>query len=73
MTDHAMAAQRAAEEWLAELDECLYAEESEEEVEWPEKLLAPYDGCDTCRVRETLNAAYPHLEKMFREDQQEEP
>lgn len=54
-------AQRAAEDWLGELDVCLLAELDGEEVEWPAGLLTPYDGCDTCRVRETLMAAEAHM------------
>ena len=68
MTDHGAAAQKAAEEWLNLLEGCRMAEDDGEEVDWPADLLAPYDGCVTCQVRETLRAAAPHLERGFRED-----
>ena len=68
MTDHGAEAQRAAEAWLLRLEECRHAEDDGEVVEWPTDLLAPYCGCETCQVRETLRAAAPHLERGFRED-----
>lgn len=61
--DHAMAAQRAAEEHL----EACWAYENGDGPE-PEDLIAPFCGCMTCEVREVLNAAYPHLHRMWEED-----
>lgn len=56
--DAGEAAQRAAE---AHLDACQAAEfgeeNGEENVESP--AVAPYCGCTTCDVRETLAAAWP--------------
>jgi len=68
--DHLYLAQRAAEKHIAALDEALYAEDSGEQVEWPESL-APYCGCETCRVREILYAAWPHLQRAADEDRQQ--
>jgi len=69
--DHAHEAQRAAEARLEELERCLLLEldgEDPDAIPWPEDMQAPYDGCSTCQVRETLAAAYPHLERLIRED-----
>lgn len=57
-------AQRVAEEHLVAVWEAHHAEEGCEDgvggVESP--ASAPFDGCDTCQVRETLYAGWPVLE-----------
>lgn len=59
------AMQRDAEQRLAACQEALFAEENGEEIaEYP--ACAPYDGCDTCIVREVLDAAWPHLTQLVR-------
>lgn len=70
--DHGQEAQRAAEAHLEALDMALEAEyqidvdqatderEGHPEVEWPDSA-GPYCGCQTCVIRETLWAAWPHL------------
>lgn len=65
MTDHAHDAQQAAEHHL----EACYAllNDEEEEAEGPE-TLAPFCGCFTCQVRETLHAAWPHLRALALEE-----
>ena len=65
--DHFLEAQRAAEKRLAYCSILLYEEEdvSPSEVSKP---IAPYCGCDTCVVREVLDAAWPHLLDAFRGD-----
>ena len=45
--------------WEAEFDE-------DADVENP--ASSPYCGCETCIVREVLYAAYPALEKHFKEN-----
>lgn len=62
MTDHAANAQQAAEKHL----EACWASLDDPELE-PE-TLAPYCGCLTCEVRETLHAAAPHLALLFAEE-----
>lgn len=66
MTDHAQAAQRAAEEHLLACWESLDNEEVEPET------AAPFCGCMTCEVRETLWAAYPQLQAMALADAADE-
>jgi len=60
-------AQRAAEEHL---EEC-WASLDDEELE-PE-TMAPFCGCFTCQVRETLHAAMPYLRAMIRAEGEERP
>lgn len=64
MTDHAAAAQAAAEEHL---EACWTHLHDEEQVPEPD-TAAPFCGCLTCEVRETLHAAYPHLRAMWEEE-----
>jgi hypothetical protein len=55
-------AQRAAEARLAYCGELLYADENpDQSIRAPgedEEPCGPYDGCDTCIVREVLDAAW---------------
>lgn len=70
---HCLDAQRAAEkhlaacdDYMAELDECganLSAIEELVQRLGPDPALGPYCGCLTCQIRETLFAAWPHVEK----------
>jgi hypothetical protein len=53
-------AQQAAEDHLAACEAALWREEEGEDG--PESPAhAPYDGCDTCMVREVLAAVWPIL------------
>lgn len=56
-------AQQVAEEHLAACLEAFDAESMGEDVEWPD-IRAPFDGCLTCQVRETLHAAMPILREI---------
>jgi hypothetical protein len=62
------AAQKAAEHRLAVANEMLWADEEgeREDVDRPEwdELAGPFCGCDTCIVREILDAAWPHLQTL---------
>ncbi len=53
-------AHQAAEKHLEACWEALDAESEGEVVDWPE-TIAPFCGCLTCQVRETLSAAWPLL------------
>jgi len=64
MTDHAIAAQEAAEQHLTACWEYLNDDGPEPDT------LGPFCGCLTCEVRETLHAAYPHLHKLWEEEGQ---
>ena len=60
--DHVTLAQQAAEKRLAYCNFLLYEEEDPEP--WEGEVSEPvgaYCGCDTCVVREVLDAAWPHL------------
>ena len=59
MRDFGYEAQRAAEAHLDACMEALDEQEHGEDVESP--ASAPFDGCDTCCVREVLFAAWPIL------------
>lgn len=63
----AQQAQSAAEEHLERLALCLMQEDTiegqEDEIIWPE-TAAPYCGCTTCDVRESLWIAYPFLKQI---------
>ena len=58
MNDFGLVAQRAAEARLELMEELLGLECVGEKPEWPDDMLAPYCGCLTCQVRETLQAAW---------------
>lgn len=57
--DYGLLAQRAAERRIAgAMEAFLQEQESDpEDVVWPDDLAGPFDGCDTCHVREVLHAA----------------
>lgn len=62
------AAQRAAEIRLAAASDMLFHDEEGEpdgldHPEWDE-VSAPYCGCDTCIVREVIDAAWPYLKQL---------
>lgn len=64
-------AQEAGERRLAYCSAVLFGEENDEEM--PEELAgeqiaAPYCGCDTCVVREVLDAAWQVLLAMRKEE-----
>jgi hypothetical protein len=56
-------AQRIAAEHVARCDDAMFAADQGEEVVSPASTL--YDGCDTCVIRETLHAIWPHLERAL--------
>jgi hypothetical protein len=58
MNLHEQLAQAAAERRLAYCNAVMYADEDD----------APYCGCDTCIVREVLDAAWPHMLALAREE-----
>lgn len=55
------AMQQAAELRLAACQEALYEEEGA-----ATPSIAPFCGCDTCVVREVLDAAWPHMLALAR-------
>ena len=66
--DWGIEAQRAAETRLAQCmdafwhhEECMDPECGDHPID---PSSAPFDACDTCIVREVLDAAYPYLEKI---------
>jgi len=59
--DYGYEAHQTAKARWQQLDEALYVDEYGGEPEWPEDLVAPYDGCEDCVVREILHAAWPIL------------
>jgi hypothetical protein len=61
VTDHALAAQQAAEKRLVELWDAYDDEDYD--------TLGLFCGCTTCVVREVLEAAYPHLERLWESEQ----
>ena len=65
--DHGFEAQQAAECRLEACRAALEAHDSGDAEEmrrypWPDNLTAPFCGCTTCEVRETLFAAWPIFE-----------
>lgn len=61
-------AQQAAEDHLDALDEALGLQEDGASIDWSAyDAAAPYCGCRTCTVRETLHAAWPVLKIAFGE------
>jgi hypothetical protein len=63
MRDYEYEAHKAAEAHLAALGEALdLEEEGEPNVVWPDSA-GPYDGCQTCEIRETLYAAWPIMQE----------
>ena len=61
MSDSLVAAQEAAERRLAACNEALFDDELADEA------CGAYCGCDTCVVREVLDAAFPHIERYVLE------
>lgn len=59
-------AQRAAEQRLATCTEMLWDETDDDGRDRPEwdDISAPYCGCDTCIVREVIDAAWPYLKQL---------
>ena len=62
------AAQQAAEMRLADATAMLFYDEFADEPgpgrpEWSE-ISAPFCGCDTCIVREVIDAAWPYLKQL---------
>lgn len=66
MSELERAAQKAAEERLAYCCSTLDGEEDLLEADDPRAPCAPFCGCDTCIVREVLDAAWPHLMEVAR-------
>jgi len=68
MDDPGWAAHQAAEKHMAKVWAAFYAEEEAEDgvdsIESP--AIAPFCGCETCVIRETLAAAWPVIEEYFR-------
>jgi hypothetical protein len=56
------AAQRDAERRLGALMELVYEDAEYDDPRWDGiEQAGPFCGCDTCQIRETLSAAWPHL------------
>lgn len=70
MVDLDVEAQRAAEKRLEVANEWLWLDEEGEfagdhdGARVGPELAGPYCGCDTCLVREVLDAAWPHLYRL---------
>lgn len=61
--DWGMRMQEAAELYMAAVaDAYLREEEGQQDVHSP--AVAPYDGCDTCTIREVLAGAWPVIVEM---------
>jgi len=56
-------AQQAAELRLLTAVDMLMADSAEWQPEWDD-LAGPFCGCDTCVVREVLDAAWPFLRQV---------
>lgn len=66
LLDLERAAQRAAELRLAEAGDRWHAEQDGADLDvWDGFPGGAFCGCDTCVVREVLDAAWPHLEQLF--------
>jgi hypothetical protein len=69
-------AQEAGEARLAYCQEMLYEDDHPDEPIRPpgefEEPCGPYCGCETCIVREVLDAAWPFMLEMAREEAREE-
>ena len=67
-------AQEAAEARLAYRQAQLYEDEDPAELaEGDEGPSAPFCGCETCIVREVLDAAWPYLREIARLEARERP
>jgi hypothetical protein len=60
--DWGMRMQDAAERHLAAVNDAYWREEEGESVASP--AFAPYDGCETCVIREVLAGAWPVMVEM---------
>lgn len=60
------AAQTAAEERLAACQEVLFGDENGIGTDVESGASGPFCGCDTCVVREVLDAAWPHMLELAR-------
>lgn len=69
--------QRAAERRLTDANEHLWEDTDGEfaglHTESTSVLAGPYCGCDTCIVREVLDAAWPFMYRLARQADVEEP
>lgn len=62
--DWGMRMQEAAERHISAVSDAYFREENgEQDVESP--AAAPYDGCDTCMIREILAGAWPVMAEML--------
>ena len=60
--DNYAQAQREAEDHLVRCWDWFYEQQDGEEPKRDDPAIAPFCGCMTCQVRETLAAATPFLE-----------
>jgi hypothetical protein len=67
-TDFEAKAQQAAEARLAYCQAQLYEDDLDDLPEPAEQPCGPFCGCDTCIVREVLDAAWPYLLELAREE-----
>lgn len=63
--------QRAAERRLAYCHASAFEEDIPEELQ-DEQPLAPFCGCDTCIVREVIDAAWPFVMELARDEIRQE-
>jgi hypothetical protein len=56
--------QRACEQRLAAAQEVQWAQDNGEEVPAEAQLAGPFCGCDTCVIREVLDAARPYFAEL---------
>jgi hypothetical protein len=68
MDDPGFVAHQAAERHMAKVWAAFYAEEDGEEGEelLESPAFGPFDGCDTCIIREILAAVWPVIEEYHR-------
>lgn len=57
-------AQKAAEQRLSDAHERFYAEQEDGLDVWEGWEGGAFCGCDTCIVREVIDAAWPYLERL---------
>lgn len=65
--DYGREAHEAAQKHLDAINAAEYAEDSEELPDYPEDMAGPWDGCETCVIREVLHAAWPILLEAAKE------
>lgn len=63
MRDYGLDAHNAAVERLDQLETALLDEDDdvEDPTPYPDDMVEPFCGCQTCYIREVLAAAWPHL------------